>query len=140
MKFIVALFLTLCARYSGPQHYGGGGGAVSGGAFSSQYYAPAPAAPPAGAGPRKGARGPPGANLFVLGFPEYFDDDALLRMFSAYGNVLSCNVMRDPATNMPRNYGFVSFENPQQAQAAVQALNGQDLFSTGKKIVVELKK
>ena len=108
-----------------PAAYGGGAGGA-GGAYGQ-------------GGPKKNMRGPQGANLFVLGFPEYVNDDALYNLFAPYGTVLSANVMRDPATGASKNFGFVSYEHPQHAQAAMQALNGQDL-GTGKRMTVELKK
>lgn len=45
-------------------------------------------------------------------------------MFIPFGNVISAKVFIDRATNQSKCFGFVSFDNPTSAQAAIQAMNG----------------
>eukprot|EP00091_Calanus_sinicus_P025703 TRINITY_DN9958_c0_g1_i1.p1 TRINITY_DN9958_c0_g1~~TRINITY_DN9958_c0_g1_i1.p1 ORF type:complete len:158 (+),score=23.30 TRINITY_DN9958_c0_g1_i1:661-1134(+) len=55
-----------------------------------------------------------------------------------FGNVISSKVFIDRATNQSKCFGFVSFDNPTSAQAAIQAMNG---FQIGmKRLKVQLKK
>ncbi len=50
-------------------------------------------------------------------------------MFSAAGiGVSNVNLVRDRYTGQPRGFGFVEVNSNEDAERAVQALNGQDLM------------
>lgn len=53
-------------------------------------------------------------------------DDQLKSVFSAYGNVVSANVVIDKFNNRSKGFGFVEFETEEEAKAAMQALDGSD--------------
>jgi len=61
--------------------------------------------------------------LFVRGLPVTFTDKELESIFAPIGNVLSAKVFVDPATNVSRGFGFVSFSNVADAQHAIGWLN-----------------
>jgi RNA recognition motif-containing protein len=65
-----------------------------------------------------------GKNLYVgnLSFKATADD--LREVFGQYGSVTSAQIIMDRETGKPRGFGFV--EMGDGAQAAIDALNGQD--------------
>jgi RNA recognition motif-containing protein len=54
------------------------------------------------------------------------------------GNIISAKVFIDKQTNLSKCFGFVSYDSPMAAQAAIQAMNG---FQVGpKRLKVQLKR
>ncbi len=61
------------------------------------------------------------------------DHKALCDTFSAFGNILSCKVALDRDGNS-RGFGFVHYENPDAADAAIEQVNG--MLLCGKPVYV----
>jgi cold-inducible RNA-binding protein len=65
--------------------------------------------------------------LFVGNLSFNATENDLRDAFGAHGTVLETKLMMDRDTGRPRGFGFVTMSNPEEAQKAVQALNGTQL-------------
>jgi ribosomal protein S18 len=63
--------------------------------------------------------------LFVGNFSFSVGDEQLKEHFSKYGSVVSAKVMTEGFGGRSRGFGFVEFEVAEDAQKAVQELDGQ---------------
>jgi RNA recognition motif-containing protein len=54
-------------------------------------------------------------------------EDQLRELFEAHGAVSSASLAMDRETGRPRGFGFVEMSDQGQAQAAMAALNGQEV-------------
>ena len=68
-----------------------------------------------------------GSKLYVGGLPYAATETELTTLFSAHGNVKSANVIADKFTGRSRGFGFVEMSTPEEAQAAITALNGTQM-------------
>ncbi|GBG88219.1 hypothetical protein CBR_g46786 [Chara braunii] len=82
--------------------------------------------------------GPPGANLFIYHIPPEFGDHDLNTAFSTFGNVISAKVFVDKNTGLSKCFGFVSYDSPDAAQAAIATMNGFQIG--GRRLKVQLKR
>ena len=65
--------------------------------------------------------------LFVGGLSWGTDDDGLRQAFEAHGTVTEAKVINDRDTGRSRGFGFVTFDNAEDADNAIEAMNGTDL-------------
>lgn len=68
----------------------------------------------------------PGSNLFVTGIHPRLTEDEVTRLFSKYGTVEKCQIMRDPHTKESRGFGFVKMITSEEADAAKEGLQGKE--------------
>ncbi len=65
--------------------------------------------------------------LFVGNLSFNTTENDLQDAFAAHGTVLEANLMMDRTTGRPRGFGFVTMSSPEEAQKAIEALNGKSL-------------
>lgn len=61
-------------------------------------------------------------NVFIRGLSSNTNDDDLFNMCNKYGSIISSKSITDRMTNECKGYGFVNFENPNDAAVAVREL------------------
>lgn len=75
-------------------------------------------------------------NLFIGSLAYATNDDSLKAFFETVGPVASARVITDRDSGRSKGFGFVEFENDEDNQKAVDALNGKEL--DGRSINVSL--
>ena len=65
--------------------------------------------------------------LFVGNLSFNATENTLNDAFAAFGTVTETNLMMDRETGRPRGFGFVTMSTPEEAQKAIEALNGAQL-------------
>ncbi|XP_015248563.1 polyadenylate-binding protein 4 isoform X1 [Cyprinodon tularosa] len=80
-----------------------------------------------------GAKAKEFTNVYIKNFGDDMDDERLKELFEKYGKTLSVKVMAD-SSGKSRGFGFVSFEKHEDANKAVEEMNGTEL--NGKTVFV----
>lgn len=65
--------------------------------------------------------------LFVGGLPWSVTSDELRSTFAPHGDIADAVVITDRETGRSRGFGFVEFNDPNEADAAMRALNNSSL-------------
>jgi RNA recognition motif-containing protein len=65
--------------------------------------------------------------LFVGNVDFKVTENELHDAFAAHGTVVEANVVTDRTTGRPRGFAFVTMNSPEEAQKAIDALNGKEL-------------
>lgn len=65
-------------------------------------------------------------NVYVKNFADELNDEKLRELFSQYGKIISAKVMVSDE-GKSRGFGFVSFEEPEGAEKAVETINGTEV-------------
>jgi cold-inducible RNA-binding protein len=69
------------------------------------------------------------SKLFVGNLSFNTTENALQEAFSAHGTVVEANLMMDRMTGRSRGFAFITMSSPEEAQKAIDALNGAELDS-----------
>lgn len=75
-----------------------------------------------------------GNKLYVGNLSFTVDSNQLSEIFSEFGTVATSNVIMDRNTGRSKGFAFVEMSAANEAQAAIQRLNGQDLDGRAMKI------
>ncbi|MBL9170773.1 MAG: RNA-binding protein [Verrucomicrobiales bacterium] len=65
--------------------------------------------------------------LFVGNLSFNITENDLQDAFAAHGTVVETNLMMDRMSGRPRGFGFVTMSTPEEAQKAIDAMNGAPL-------------
>uniref|UniRef100_A0A8C4HGI5 Polyadenylate-binding protein n=1 Tax=Dicentrarchus labrax TaxID=13489 RepID=A0A8C4HGI5_DICLA len=65
-------------------------------------------------------------NVYIKNFGEDYTDEKLKELFTAFGRTLSVRVMKDERGHS-RGFGFVNYANHEDAQKAVDEMNGKEI-------------
>lgn len=65
-------------------------------------------------------------NIYVKDLPTEFDDDQLENLFKTYGKIISTKLVKDE-NGKSKGFGFVCFEETDDAATAVKELNGKEI-------------
>ena len=77
-------------------------------------------------------------NIYVGGLPYSVTDEQLQNTFAAHGTVESARVIADKFSGSSRGFGFVEMSTQQEAEKAIEALNGTEL--DGRTLTVNVAK
>ena len=78
------------------------------------------------------------SKLFVGNLSFNTTENDLQDAFAAFGTVTEANLMMDRMTNRPRGFGFVTMSSAEEAQKAIEGLNGKDM--DGRALTVNVAK
>jgi cold-inducible RNA-binding protein len=78
------------------------------------------------------------SKLFVGNLSFNTTENDLQDAFAAFGTVVEANLMMDRMTNRPRGFGFVTMSSAEEAQKAIDGLNGKDV--DGRALTVNIAK
>ena len=68
-----------------------------------------------------------GSKIYVGGLPYSTTEQQLSDLFAAHGAVASARIITDKFTGQSRGFGFVEMSTPEEAKAAITALNGSQM-------------
>ncbi|MGQ9673612.1 MAG: RNA recognition motif domain-containing protein [Candidatus Aminicenantales bacterium] len=66
-------------------------------------------------------------NIYVGNLSRDVSEAELREAFQAFGEIQSCNIIKDKFTGESRGFGFVEMPNKAEAEKAISSLNGKDL-------------
>ncbi|MBP6879887.1 MAG: RNA-binding protein [Candidatus Pacebacteria bacterium] len=64
--------------------------------------------------------------LYVGNLSYKTDESSLTNAFSAFGSVASAKIITDKMTGRPRGFGFVEMSSEEEANKAIDGMNGKD--------------
>lgn len=66
-------------------------------------------------------------NIYVGNLSYSVTEDDLRQAFEAFGQVASVSIIKDKYSNQSKGFGFVEMPGKEEAQAAINEMNGKDL-------------
>ncbi|PKA64308.1 Glycine-rich RNA-binding protein 4, mitochondrial [Apostasia shenzhenica] len=78
------------------------------------------------------------SKLFVSGLSFYTTEGTLSEAFSKFGQVIEAKIIMNKVSDRSKGYGFVTFASDDEAQKALEEMNGKEL--NGRVIYVDIAK
>ncbi|MCF6171377.1 MAG: RNA-binding protein [Bacteroidales bacterium] len=66
-------------------------------------------------------------NIYVGNLNFKVEESDLTRVFEEFGTVSSCNIITDKYSGRSKGFGFVTMDNDEEGNKAIQELNGTTL-------------
>jgi len=66
-------------------------------------------------------------NIYIGNLPESTNEEAVRRLFAAYGTVDRVNLIQDRDSGQLRGFGFVEMSSESEAAEAIDLINGVEL-------------
>jgi len=66
-------------------------------------------------------------NIYVGNLSRDVVESDLKEAFQVFGEITTCNIIKDKFTSESRGFGFVEMPNKEEADKAIAGMNGKDL-------------
>jgi RNA recognition motif-containing protein len=66
-------------------------------------------------------------NIYVGNLSRDVGESDLKEAFQVFGEITTCNIIKDKFTGESRGFGFVEMPNKEEADKAIAGMNGKDL-------------
>lgn len=73
--------------------------------------------------------------VFIGGIPPYFNEDQVMELLKAFGELRSFNLVKDAVTNASKGFAFCEYLDPSVTDIACEGLNGMEIGD--KKIIMQ---
>ena len=73
-------------------------------------------------------------NIYVGNLNYNLKEEELSQLFAQYGEVTSVKIITDKFTGRAKGFGFVEMENDDEAQKAIDELDGSDVMGRNIKV------
>ncbi len=72
--------------------------------------------------------------IYVGNLTYSMTEDSLRELFAPFGEVLSTKIIKDRLTDRSRGFGFVEMENKDEAESAIQKIDGTEVEGRNMKV------
>ena len=66
-------------------------------------------------------------NIYIGNLAYEVSDDELRQEFEPFGDIESCNIIKDKYSGRSRGFGFIEMPNKNEAMAAISEMNGKEV-------------
>ncbi|MCK4646067.1 MAG: RNA-binding protein [Candidatus Aminicenantes bacterium] len=74
------------------------------------------------------------AQIYVGNLTYSMTEDSLRELFEPFGEVTSTKIIKDRLTDRSRGFGFVEMENKDEAETAIQKIDGTEVEGRNMKV------